>query len=139
MEWRKLVLSYKLGPTAIETLKVKISMKRAFSSLNYMNFKVPGKTPPGIREKKFIYCKDYDSLGPRVDILFPLVTPDLDFIKRSNKHKDWYKHASAQCPSEFLMNDDHDLTVFEIVNLFPPVMPFVPTQKVLQKMILRAT
>jgi hypothetical protein len=108
-------------------------MKRAFSSLNEMNFKVPGKTPPGIREKKFIYCKDYDSLGPRV------VTPDLDFIKRSNKHKDWYKHASAQCPSEFSMNDDHDLTVFEIVNLFPPVMPFVPTQKVLQKMILRAT
>jgi hypothetical protein len=104
-----------------------------------MAFKVLENTFPGAKEKKFKYNKDYDSLGPRVDILFPLVEPDLDFCNRLDKHKDWYKLATKKCPSEIEQNDKRDLTVTEIVNFFPHVMPFIPTQKVLQKMILRAT
>lgn len=83
------MLKVRLGPTAVDNLKVKLAMKRSCLHGKTI-YKIEEKPVPGVKDIKYKYIKDYDSLGPRVDILFPLVTPDLDFCNRLDNHGKWF-------------------------------------------------
>ena len=139
MNWRRLLLSFRLGPTACDNLKVKIAMKRSAIKAQ-IKYKTEDNPLPGSRATIYKYASDYDKLGPRVDILFPLVAPNLDFCTRLEKHKNWYQLASDHFdPKEFDIEQQSNLTIHELADAFPQLMPFIPTSKVLQKMILRST
>ena len=99
MAWRKVMLSFKLGPVSVENLKVKIAMRRAIVK-RQMVYKHEDKAHAGNKEKKYKYVKDYDSLGPRVDLMFPLVAPDLELDQRLEDHKNWYELATKELPNE---------------------------------------
>lgn len=144
MDWRMMLNKGEFSKHQIWQIKRMVS-ERKYLDEKYLDFYDVDKKKhyDGGPETKKI-TKDFDRLGPKVDIVFPLLNPDIDWFEdRLEQHKTWWTLAYdentflkyGEEPNEALF----EKSVREIADMYPTVLSFIPTQRVLKKLIERAT
>lgn len=91
----------------------------------------------------------YDRLGKKIDSVFPLLDPDLDLPTAINLHKEasdpknTFVTSTGDAFMAWIMKEMNDLGrqkyIDTLCQQYPIVMPFVPTQKVLKKLVVKAS
>ena len=100
------------------------------------------------REPTGFLTKHLERLGSKVDKIFPLLDPSLDFNDALQRHKKWYTigepgsstNSGFKKKPTFREVDDVELSsLMHLCVRYPMIMPFIPTQAVLQQLILKAS
>lgn len=134
MKWRKFLLASNMGSRALQQIKVRKNIKcTVFEAQTEFKF-VDDSGPQTGPNKTYKYTREYDRLGDKVDIMFPLVTPNLSEEEQLEMQKHWYQLATAD--DGFLEDTNtKNYSIKDLVDAYPYVLPFVPSSKVLSKMI----
>jgi hypothetical protein len=88
--------------------------------------------------------KEYSKLGPKVTECPPLLDPTLSFEEAKEQHQAYINNGSSET-NQLLKEvkerenvDERQAIMFQLCEQYPAVLPFIPTQQVMQKMIFKA-